>query len=157
MEFYQQKRTIKITDLRIGSIVLYGTVQDHIIVGINYENLSVIIRPDKYRTTGQVKENSLLTKISNLKEKVVDISKIYSYPIILSKLNDYGFIWENKYTVYYLIESYKFIVQAIGLNEAKIIYDSNKYAIRTTVYSLHELQNVFKNVSGIDFIDIEKF
>ena len=157
MDFYQQKIQVKINDLRIGSIVKYGAIQPHIVTGINHKDNSIKIRPEKYYFSGQVNENHVLSTSHNKKEVIVTIDKITGYGLILKELNNYGFIWENPYKVYYVIDNNKFWVQSISFHSADVIYEGGTTQIMRTVYTLHELQNVFKFASGIDFINIDKF
>lgn len=157
MDFYEQKSSIKLHDLRIGNLIKYGVVQTHIITGINYEDNSVKIRPDTYYTSGKVRESFALNYIGNKKEIIVSIDKVSSCPIYLKELNDYGFIWLDPYKVYYLINNYKLFIESFSSKSATIIYESPKLTISRDVYSLHELQNVFNFISGADFLDIRQF
>jgi hypothetical protein len=152
MDFLKQKKIIKINDLRIGNIVLYGSLfQSHIITGINLNENSVKICPKNHL------HNDISDSLFNTKELIVPIKVITSASINLNNLNDYGFIWEKQDLVYFIINGYKFFVYSYKTSEASISYESDKFAVKTTVYSLHELQNIFKTVSGVDFIDINKF
>ncbi len=157
MDFYQQKSQVRIADLRIGNAVKYGVVQTHLITGINLDDNSIKIRPGEYYTSGRVKESFALNQFSNKKEIVVAVDKVSSCDIYLKELNDYGFIWVNAYKVYFLIENNKFFVEAINAKSATVNYESPELTIKMEVYSLHELQNVFKFTAGIDFINIDKF
>jgi len=157
MDFYQQKIQVKINDLRIGSVVKYGAIQPHVVTGINHKDNSIKIRPEKYYYSGQVNENLVLSTANNKKEIIVSIDKVTGYGLILKELNDHGFIWENAHKVYYLIDNNKFWVQSISFHSADVIYEGGTTQIMRTVYTLHELQNVFKFASGIDFINIDKF
>jgi hypothetical protein len=152
MDFLKQKKIIKINDLRIGNIVLYGSLfQSHIITGINLNENSVKICPINHL------HNDISDSLFNTKELIVPIKVITSASINLNNLNDYGFIWEKQDLVYFIINGYKFFVYSYKTSEASISYESDKFAVKTTIYSLHELQNIFKTVSGVDFIDIDKF
>jgi hypothetical protein len=157
MDFYQQKIQVKINDLRIGSIVKYGAIQPHIVTGINHKDNSIKIRPEKYYFSGQANENHVLSTSHNKKEVIVTMDKITAYKLILKELNEYGFIWENPYKVYYLIDNLKFWVVSLSNHSANVIFEGGTTQIMRTVYTLHELQNVFKFASGIDFINIDKF
>ena len=157
MDFYQQKIQIKISDLSIGSVVKYGAIQPHIVTGINHKDNSIKIRPENYYFSGQANENRVLSTSHNKSEVIVNIDKVTGYGLILKELNNYGFIWESQYKVYFLNDNNKFWVHSLSFHSVDVIYNSDTTQIMRTVYTLHELQNVFKFASGIDFINIDKF
>lgn len=150
MDFLDQKTQIKVTDLRVGNLVYFGAAQSHMVTGISKD--SIQIAPKRYFREGM--GTPTFKHIMNSKEIVTNVSKVTAHGIFLNELNDFGFIWESKYKVYFLIGNDKFYVSGINGKEMDIEYISDTHVIRRTVYSMHELQNVFYFCAGTDFIDI---